>query len=298
MGPIDASALAAYLTARFGLPLSGRRYTNSDGGGIELRPSEVYPSAGFLIRVQLGWRSLSVEMIPGSFAGDLIREMGEADRGSREGLAAIARLVREERGSVRMIVNNQQTNPEQPESWPVDWKQLSIAVQSPPLVPDDSATGAVKTTRHWVGRLLGMVLALAAAREDPSDVLVPETKGLPEGALVRVEVNRYERNPRNRAICIEVHGSSCVICGFDFGQAYGEIGEGFIHVHHITPVSRLSGGYIVDPVRDLIPVCANCHAMLHRSDPPFTPDYLRTRLADEKTEFPSVPSSLKPTLTD
>jgi len=120
-------------------------------------------------------------------------------------------------------------------------------------------------------------LALAAG-EEPVDDSEAEVRGLPEGARVRVMVNRYERSRTNRAICIEVRGSSCMICGFDFGQTYGELGDGFIQVHHITPVSRLGPDYIVNPVRDLIPVCPNCHAMLHRSDPPLAPETLRTRL--------------------
>ena len=54
------------------------------------------------------------------------------------------------------------------------------------------------------------------------------------------------------------------ICGFDFEKTYGEIGKGFIHVHHIVPVSEIGESYRVDYEKDLIPVCPNCHAMLHR----------------------------------
>ena len=66
----------------------------------------------------------------------------------------------------------------------------------------------------------------------------------------------------------------CSICGFDFEKNYGELGKGFIHVHHIVPVSKIGPNYIIDPVKDLIPVCPNCHAMLHRTDPPMDPDVL------------------------
>ncbi len=86
---------------------------------------------------------------------------------------------------------------------------------------------------------------------------------LTEGALRRVLVNAYERNPEARRQCIEHHGSICCICGFDFGKVYGEIAEGFIHVHHITPFSKIRKEYEVDPIQDLRPVCANCHAVIH-----------------------------------
>lgn len=87
--------------------------------------------------------------------------------------------------------------------------------------------------------------------------------GLPEGAKKTVTVNKYERSPRNRRLCLLAHGTACKVCEIDFGVAYGGVGAGFIHVHHVTPVSSLGGSYAVDPETDLVPVCPNCHAMLH-----------------------------------
>jgi 5-methylcytosine-specific restriction protein A len=49
-------------------------------------------------------------------------------------------------------------------------------------------------------------------------------------------------------------------------------------VHHREPVSGLAPGTIIDPVKDLIPICSNCHAMLHRSKPPLAPEVLRDML--------------------
>ena len=87
----------------------------------------------------------------------------------------------------------------------------------------------------------------------------------PEGAKRLVSVNVYERSPQARKRCIENHGTKCAICGFDFSVEYGEIGKGFIHVHHLTPVYEMSGEYDVDPVMDLVPLCPNCHAMIHKN---------------------------------
>jgi predicted HNH restriction endonuclease len=55
-----------------------------------------------------------------------------------------------------------------------------------------------------------------------------------------------------------------IVCGFDFVAAYGELGDGFIHVHHVRPLSDIGEEYEVDPIKDLRPVCPNCHAMIHR----------------------------------
>lgn len=85
-----------------------------------------------------------------------------------------------------------------------------------------------------------------------------------EGALVPAQVNRYERSSISRHKCVEHFGCRCHICGFDFEGLYGDIGKGFIHVHHIVPLNEIKEEYIVDYKKDLIPVCPNCHAMLHR----------------------------------
>lgn len=101
-----------------------------------------------------------------------------------------------------------------------------------------------------------------------------------EGQRTKVYVNRYERDRRARDKCVQFHGVNCAVCKINFGEFYGEIGEGYIHVHHITPVSALGDTCAVDPVTDLVPVCPNCHAMLHRTNPPLSVEDLRIRLAN------------------
>ncbi|WP_342304404.1 HNH endonuclease [Methanolobus sp. ZRKC5] len=87
---------------------------------------------------------------------------------------------------------------------------------------------------------------------------------LPEGSKTTISVNVYERNPKARKACIDHYGTKCHICGFDFEKVYGLIGDGFIEVHHKVPVSEIGESYQVNPIEDLIPVCSNCHSMLHR----------------------------------
>lgn len=113
--------------------------------------------------------------------------------------------------------------------------------------------------------------------------LLPEeiaatTAPLTEGAVSRVSVNAYERNPEARRRCIKAHGIECCICGFNFGVVYGEVAEGYIHVHHLRPLSGIEGEYHVDPVADLRPVCPNCHAVIHWRIPAFTIEEARALL--------------------
>jgi hypothetical protein len=100
----------------------------------------------------------------------------------------------------------------------------------------------------------------------PDEVTQPER--LTEGALRTVTVNAYERNPKARSACIDHYGAICQVCRLNFVERYGEIGEGFIHVHHLKPLSEIGEEYEVDPIADLRPVCPNCHAMLHTAERP------------------------------
>lgn len=84
-----------------------------------------------------------------------------------------------------------------------------------------------------------------------------------EGCGVNQTSIRYERSKRARERCLAKWGYKCYICGMDFESVYGEIGKGFIEVHHKTPISSHGGEYQFVPERDLVPLCSNCHSMVH-----------------------------------
>lgn len=83
------------------------------------------------------------------------------------------------------------------------------------------------------------------------------------GQAIRVSVNRYERNPNARKACLSSKGTKCNICGFDAKGTYGDEYEGKIEVHHIVPIHTINNSYVINPQKDLIPVCPNCHMILH-----------------------------------
>lgn len=91
-----------------------------------------------------------------------------------------------------------------------------------------------------------------------------------EGAAKQILVNAYERDPKARAKCIVYYGTRCAVCGVNFEEKYGSVGKDFIHVHHLTPLSLVGESMLVDPIKDLRPVCANCHAIIHRKTPPYS----------------------------
>lgn len=97
-----------------------------------------------------------------------------------------------------------------------------------------------------------------------------------EGKVQVTLSNYYERNPKARQACLDHHGYQCKVCEFDFGKTYGERGEGFIHVHHINPLHTFKVKHVINPITDLIPVCPNCHAMLHAKGELIKPGELKS----------------------
>ncbi|MPM50774.1 hypothetical protein SDC9_97517 [bioreactor metagenome] len=104
---------------------------------------------------------------------------------------------------------------------------------------------------------------------------VDESVKYAEGKTKSVLVNSYERNQVARQKCIEYYGTFCQVCKFDFGKTYGDIGEDFIHVHHVVDIATVGNEYSVDPIKDLIPVCPNCHSMLHKKKPAYLVEELK-----------------------
>lgn len=96
-----------------------------------------------------------------------------------------------------------------------------------------------------------------------------------EGSTRTIELTIHERDPAARYACIAHFGVTCQICGFDFEEVYGELGRGFIHVHHKSDMALSSEQLLVDPIHDLIPVCPNCHAMLHTQKLAMSDEVLR-----------------------
>lgn len=106
---------------------------------------------------------------------------------------------------------------------------------------------------------------------------------LREGLTKRVIINLVERNPQARKECLDFYGPECQVCGFSFEERYGFLGRGYIHVHHLIPLSTIGGEYQVDPITDLRPVCPNCHAMIHIIRPAMSLDELRNLLEKHLT---------------
>lgn len=105
---------------------------------------------------------------------------------------------------------------------------------------------------------------------------------LTEGDLIRFLSTKYERNPKARKACLDYYGYKCKICNFDFASKYGNNFKNIIEVHHIVPLNSIKESYVVNPVKDLIPICPNCHTIIHsKKDGVYSPDEVKELI--EKT---------------
>lgn len=119
---------------------------------------------------------------------------------------------------------------------------------------------------HIDGELLTYISSVfGSANEEFFPDILRQDEAIYEGVKKQVSVNKYERSSVARERCIKAFGGyDCQICGFNFKEHYGNLGDSFIHVHHIVPLHKIGAEYKINYEKDLIPVCPNCHAMLHR----------------------------------
>lgn len=120
---------------------------------------------------------------------------------------------------------------------------------------ESNLQGGIKVTNDILNQFL---MAVDVVFDDLSQTFT-------EGKTHSLSVKAFERNEQARDACLKHYGYSCQICGINFEKFYGEIGENFIHVHHVDFISSFNGiEHKINPIEGLIPVCPNCHAMLHR----------------------------------
>lgn len=156
-----------------------------------------------------------------------------------------------------------------------------VSGKGPPFPRHKTVYAAFDIGNHRFEAIRSSLLA------EPVKMLIPEEVDSPEkyveGAAKTITVNAYERSRAARAKCIEHHGWTCGVCGYDMAGLYGAVGEGVIHVHHLRELAALGEEYEVDPINDLRPVCPNCHAILHTSTPALTIKQLRKILLGRKS---------------
>ena len=268
---MDALSIKKSLEAEYDIPFVVQNTFDGSEPAFIIGPEDPGKEL-FTVRVYFRNRiRLHMDFVPQKYSAGFIGSMARQSAENKQRFMNYAQVIQDSGAKISLSVNGSILTVGDLIEWPTSWRDLRVHVTKMPVVEDgdlDYAEAAYK----WGSLLVGMVLSLADIVPIEDELT---TTGYAEGTRHRTESNRYERNPLNRKLCLASKGYDCTICGMNFEKKYGKIGHQFIHVHHVVPVSKLGPGYIIDPIKDLIPVCPNCHAMLHRSDPPLMPEQLK-----------------------
>lgn len=201
-------------------------------------------------------------------------------------LIILMRLGREPKGIVGLGYSNTEveTRPHWKEEERLKGKSARsvkinfFQLQSKPIIPLASLQKEFPNF-NWTPQSSGIGVSDQIAFKLFEEVIEKNTGkvSLLEGTARQSTILRYDRNPLARQLCIDYYGYDCHVCGFNFAAKYGrELGNQYIEVHHLHPLSQTMGEYSVDPVRDLRPVCSNCHRMLHRKKEVISIDELKS----------------------
>lgn len=211
----------------------------------------------------IGLRRFEAELSFGNFAADTIRQMRQA---GYEEMQLARALVSSLAATADVSIGNDQTA----DDWVIDSGSFVVVAMKRDIDGRFEDDSLAKTCRELVIPLLAAMAELYGY-DSLEENFALDQEALVEGAVGLTVVRKRERNPRNRLLCLRIHGAACKICGVDPMGRYGEAG-GIIEVHHLQPLSLLGEPRPYDPATDLIPLCPNCHRAVHTRRPvPWTP---------------------------
>ena len=276
----DSELLEKEISGETGIPFAVEIGMDSEGQPwYLLRPRGQPANHAFGIRVLIGWRHLRVSFEPDKFSGDLLLSMGKAHTTGRTAFRSILRHCTKNGAGIRLIINEASSSFDDDAIWSREWKRVQFTLTKSQIAPGpDERKLDMDAVLSWTRRFVSAVVSILPIEHADFASEEESLLGYPEGAVETLQVNRYERDRRNRLAAIAIHGVRCLACGLDFGKHYGEIAAGFIEIHHTTPVSQMGDGYVVNPETDLVPLCPNCHSVAHRQDPPLSVDKIKDSL--------------------
>lgn len=212
-----------------------------------------------------GLKQHKVELRFGDFSAPLIQQMMGADY---ERIATARGLLR------RIALSHVVTMHPGPrkDDWVVSGGDFGIEVVVRNVEENDGVNAMSNTAREVMVPLLAAMAELIGYDESVDQT--PEV----EGEVTEALILKRERSRRNRYLCLEIHGRKCAACGFNPSDTYGDAGD-IVEVHHLEPVSLLQLPRQYDPAIDLVPLCPNCHRLIHTKKPiPYTLEELKELL--------------------
>ncbi len=192
-----------------------------------------------------------------------VETISESTKAQRKAFCNYWEQLKKFNSKMEITLNNKVISPDEFCNYHESWKSLHIQLNTIPFYDEEKDNRDEKLI-DYIELVCAMVLSLCTI----------SFTGEVEGNQKLLVSKQYERNPINRKLCLMLKGYKCAVCGFDFEQFYGPLGKNYIEVHHLIPVSVMGPNYQVDYSKDLVPLCSNCHSMVHRKSPPYTVEEL------------------------
>ena len=264
------------MSSELGVELISEKNLADENNPYIIRFAGLDSSKSFSLVLSRSWKTTQIRFEADAFAGDVTQYLCEQINANRMQFQAIIESNKTSFSSISLEIDGRPF-----------FGNSSELSQSPLLTFEVEALTSESSIEYGLLNdqevaLIEFAVALIATALPISSVVFrnpDEVLGYPEGAISHVLVNKYERDPRNRREAISIHGQSCMACGLNFREKYGTLGDDYIIVHHVVPVSQIGSDYVINPSSDLVTLCANCHAMVHRQDPPISVEQLRQILS-------------------
>lgn len=279
---MDENGLARALSSALSLPITGK--SDARSGITEFRLQGMSRPHGFSVIATPLLSRVKAELRLDRLAADLLRVIGEADSDRWLQAAQISRAYESLGAKFQILVNGTSVDALTAKESTGNIQTFACTGSLMRASADELSSDVFMVSEALFSFII-CLLPLDVDQEPTAELGSVDFAFASEGQKYSVLATRYERSRANRAAAIAVHGSSCVVCQFSFDESYGDLARGYVEVHHLMPVSSMGGERPVDPITELVPLCANCHRMAHRRWPPYTPQ----ELADARMHSAPMP---------
>jgi 5-methylcytosine-specific restriction protein A len=230
---------------------------------LRIRLAQIPAPHGFTMRIYDDYLSWKVELHLDIFSAPLIAAMENRYGDRKIGLEPYLDLARTKNNLFHLSVNgNDEIFPES------GWSEIDFVLAKSYFSEESEFPSLNAVILDFMCIVLFLII-------EDTEWTSTEELGKEEGSMYGELIRKYERSRYNRALCLKYYGFMCRGCGDLLEEKYGPVGANVIHVHHLVPVSAMKGSYQLNPIKDLIPLCPNCHNIVHRSNPPMDISDLR-----------------------
>jgi 5-methylcytosine-specific restriction protein A len=231
---------------------------------LRIRLAQIPSPHGFTMRIYDDYLSWKVQLHLDVFTAPLISAMQARYTERKLGLESYMELAEAKNNYFHLSINGNS------ESIPIteEWNEINLVLAKSYFSEESEFSSLSAVILDFMCIVLFLII-------EDTEWSIGEDLGKEEGASFSEIVKKYERSRYNRALCLKFYGFMCRGCGDELAEKYGPIGTDVIHVHHIVPVSQMQSSYQLNPIKDLVPLCPNCHNIVHRINPPLELNDLR-----------------------